>query len=79
VCGVVPTEGVYALAVEEWTDVAADLVDIVGLLVCYDVQKHRLETDKGALGLVDWFLFDGRHNWPCVPQYSVAEVCHVLG
>jgi hypothetical protein len=77
-CGVVPTEGANALAVKEWADVAADLVDVVCLLVRYDIQKHGFETDDAARGFIAWLLFDNWHDWPCVSQDSVAKVCHVL-
>ena len=43
--GVVPAEGAYALALEERPDVAADLVDVVGLVAGDDVQEHGFEAD----------------------------------
>ena len=45
--GVVAAEGAYALAVEERADVAADLVDVVGLGRGDDVEDHGFEADEG--------------------------------
>ena len=42
VCGVVSAVGAYALAFKERADVAADLVDVVGLIDGDDFEEHGL-------------------------------------
>ena len=83
---VVPAEGAYALALEERADVAADLVNLVGLFSGDDVQEHGFEADDGG-GVVSVFGLGLDHDWkrgregvrPRVPQHILSDVGHILG
>ena len=73
--GVVAAEGADALAVEERPDVAADLVDVVGLLPRDDVEENGFEADERRFVL--GFLFDVFGS--TVSHDPRTEVVHFVG
>lgn len=77
-------EGAYALAFEKRLYVAAYLVDVIRLAVCYDLKEHGFETYKVCCYFVFWFLLDlcgavlngcseARHVFGCDPTARLEE------